>query len=85
MRVPNLKELMHDPCQFLRYEGGKLWYHSSYTYQIGDKTHHALFEFPVPVDDAGEGSFGIVERPITLMRWMRKHIEYLNGAINGQT
>ncbi len=81
MRVPNIKEVMHDPCMYLRYESGNLWYQISYTYHSDDKAYHALFDFPIPVNDTGEGTFGLIEKPVTLMRWLRKHIEYLNSVI----
>jgi len=41
-----------------------------------------LFDFPIPVSDAGGGEFGSSEKATTLMRWIRKHIEYLTEAVS---
>lgn len=82
MRVPTIKDVMHEPCVFTRYEDGKLWYQISYAYRgTTDLMYHGSFDFPVPVNDVGGGSLGLSEKAVTLMRWIRKHIEYLNKAI----
>lgn len=78
MRVPNIKELIKGRCVLQRYEDGLLWYQISYSNADGDA---ALFNFPIPVnDDAAGGSFEVIEKPVTLMRWIREQIEYLNEA-----
>lgn len=88
MRIPDIKELMREECRLLRYENGNLWYQINYVYQkyptydpLNVHLESAAFDFPVPVSDAGEGSFGLHEKAITLMRWIRKHLEYLKAAI----
>lgn len=81
MHIPTIKELMHEQARFVKYEGYKLWYQIGYLEggaYSGGRPH--LFDFPIPVDDAGGGEFGSSERAVTLMRWIRKQIEYLNKA-----
>lgn len=77
MKIPAIKDVMREQATFVKYEDGKLWY--QIIYKSDGMT--ALFDFPVPVDDAGGGSFGSSERALTLMRWVRKHIEFLNAAV----
>lgn len=81
MRVPNIKDVMREQATFVKYQDQKLWYQILYT----ESGVLRLFDFPVPVDDAGGGEFGPVEKAMTLMRWIRKHIEYLNEVTSGQT
>jgi len=39
------------------------------------------FEFPVPASDiSGESELRAEERAMALMKWMRKHIEFINNA-----
>lgn len=77
MNVPTIKDVMREQAKFVKYEDGKLWYQIIWTGE--DRAY--LFDFPIPVTDAGGGSFTTVEKALTLMRWIRKHIEYLNGAV----
>ena len=37
------------------------------------------FLFPVPVDDAGSGTFNTEEKAILLMRYIRKHVARLES------
>lgn len=74
MKIPTIKEVMREQAKFVKYEDGKLWY------QIIWGDNPALFDFPIPVDDAGGGSFGTSEKALTLMRWIRKHIEFLTES-----
>ncbi len=84
MRIPTIKELMHEQARFVKYENKKLWYQILYTEAAGGKqtngTPH-IFDFPIDIYDAGGGEFGSSERAITLMRWIRKHIELLTEAV----
>lgn len=73
MKIPAIKDVMREQAAFVKYEDGKLWYRIVWEDNI--------FDFPVPVNDAGGGEFGPAEKVLTLMRWVRKHIEYLNGAV----
>lgn len=78
MIIPTIKQVMREYATFTRYEDNKLWYQISW---LDNEDHPHLFDFPVPVDDAGGGSFTSHERALTLMRWLRKHIEFLNEAV----
>lgn len=78
MKIPAIKDVMREQAAFVKYEDGKLWYQIIYS----DDAHTPrIFDFPVPINDVGGGSFGSHEKSLTLMRWVRKHIEYLNGAV----
>lgn len=86
MRIPSIKELMREQARFVKYQDGKLWYQILYTEggaYTGGSPH--LFDFPVPIDDSGGGEFGKSEKAVYLMRWIRKHIEYLTEAQNEDT
>lgn len=72
MKIPTIKEVMHGHCDFVKFEDQKLWYSVDWAY--------GTFDFPIPTDDVGGGSFGLTEKAITLMRWIRKHIEYLTSC-----
>lgn len=37
------------------------------------------FEFPISIEEAKDGCFGRDVKAITLMRWVRKHLEMLNS------
>jgi len=38
------------------------------------------FQFPVPVDEAGSATFNAEEKAITLMRYVREHLENTERA-----
>jgi len=60
-----LKEIVKDKkARFKFYSDGELWY-----------TTENGFEFPIPISDTGTGIFRSEENAITLMRWIRKHLE----------
>ena len=40
------------------------------------------FVFPVPVHDAGSATFNAEEKAITLMRWIRKHLDGYREKLN---
>lgn len=90
MRIPTIKEVIREQAKLTKYQDGKLWYQILYTYAVPKTTDEgrvyetvapALFDFPIDVTgaDAG-GEFGRSEKAITLMRWIRKHIDFLNEA-----
>lgn len=54
---------------FKCYSKGELWY-------ITD----GGFEFPVPTEDAGDGIFLAQDKALLFMRYIRKHLDYLNQA-----
>ncbi len=74
MQIPTIKELVigNYNVTFQYYTCGNLWY-----------KHDNGFLFPVPISAAetGDGVFNNVEDARLFMRWMRKHIEFLNNAV----
>lgn len=73
MRIPKITEMVGRDMRvrFSFYRGGELWY----------KAENG-FEFPVPVSDTGTGTFLAEDKSIYFMRWIRKHLESLNDALN---
>lgn len=55
--------------RFIHYRQNELWY-----------TTECGFEFPVPIDDTGDGTFLAWDKAMLFMRYIRKHIDYLNKA-----
>jgi len=72
MTIPDVKSLVTDGKRvvFARYQGNALWYRC----EDG-------FEFPVPIDDTGDGVFLPEDKALVFMRWIRKHVAYLNTAL----
>lgn len=62
----NIKDMVKDnkKVRFLRYRKGEL----IYTTECG-------FEFPVPIDDVGDGVFLSEDKAMLFMRYIRKHIQ----------
>jgi hypothetical protein len=79
VKLPTIVELAKRPAFFERYQDGKLWY--SIKWDGPNDTVPLRFEFPIPVDDAGGGEFLPTDKALTFMRWIRKHLEYLHGAL----
>ncbi len=72
----NIKEMVSDnkKVKFLYYKLGELWYET----ETG-------FKFPVPVYDTsevGEATFLAEDKALLFMRYIRKHIAYLEAAKN---
>lgn len=63
--MKNIKEIVKNPnpCKFVNFRKGHLWY-------ITD----CGFEFPVPIEDVGDAIFNAEEKPMLMMRYIRKHI-----------
>jgi len=53
---------------FLFYREGELWY-----------TTECDFHFPVPINDTGTAAMNAEDKAILFMRWIRKHIDRVNG------
>lgn len=71
----NLKEMVIDnkKVMFQFYRSGELWY----------KTETG-FEFPVPISDIGDSVFLNEDKALLFMRYIRKHIAYLEKAKQDQ-
>jgi hypothetical protein len=67
----NIKDIVKDNKQvtFSFYRHGELFY----------KTECGL-EFPVPINDIGDGVFLAKDKAILFMRYIRKHIDNINAA-----
>ena len=67
----NLKEMVTDnkKVRFLFYRENELWY-----------TTETGFEFPVPIYDIGNAIFLAEDKALLFMRYIRKHIAYLEKA-----
>jgi hypothetical protein len=70
--LPSLKDLVNrqQNVEFVFYRDGNLWY------QTGDLLS-ARFVFPVPIVDAGTGTFKATDKSVYFMRWIRRHLEEL--------
>lgn len=66
----NLKEMVKDgrKVNFVRYRKGEL----IYVTECG-------FEFPVPIDDTGDGIFLAQDKAIILMRYIKRHIDSIKA------
>lgn len=67
-----LKEMVSNgqTAKFVRFKHEKLWY-----------VTECSFEFPVsPEDISGEAELHSVEKAMSLMKWIRKHIDFINDS-----
>ena len=66
MSTLSIKEMVANgkKVQFQFYQNKELWY-----------VTETGFEFPVPIDDTGNGMFLKEDKAIIFMRYIRKHIE----------
>jgi hypothetical protein len=64
--MKTLKEMVAGDAQvfFLHYRKGELWY-----------TTEDGFQFPVPIDDTGDGTFLAQDRAMLFMRYIRKQLD----------
>ena len=67
----NIKDMVkgQKKVRFSFYRAGELFYIT----ECG-------FEFPVPISDAGDGVFLNEDKAIYYMRYIRKHIQYIEDA-----
>ena len=56
-------------ARFIHFKKGELWYCTD-----------DGFEFPVPASDVGDGIFQASEKAMTLMRYIRIHIENIKAG-----
>lgn len=65
----SIKDMVRDgkKVKFLLYKQKELWYAT----ECG-------FEFPVPVEDTGDGVFLNEDKAILFMRYIRRHVDYLS-------
>ena len=72
MKLPSVLELVKSKrsASFVCFKDDELWY------EIDG------FTFPVPVDDTAGAVFGKEEPALIMMRWIRKHIEFLKQSLS---
>ena len=72
LNTRSIKDMVKDrqKVSFQFYRDGQLWYAT----ECG-------FEFPVPISEAGTATFLAQDRAILFMRYIRKHIEYLQKSM----
>jgi hypothetical protein len=70
----NLKDLIKGNVYFVEYRKGNLWY------EAGRHLNSTTFQFPVPIEDTGDGTFRSVDKGILFMRYIRKHLECLSHS-----
>ncbi len=72
MNIPKVKDLVtgDKKADFVRFQDNTLWY------QCEDG-----FEFPISTTEAEGAVFLPVHKAITLMRWIRKHTEFLARSV----
>jgi hypothetical protein len=75
MKYTTLSEFIknNDEVVFVEYRKGNLWY----TIWDGE----AFMDFPVPIEDTGDGIFKDRDRTIYFMRYIRKHLEEIAKAL----
>ncbi len=72
----DIKPYIKNVCIFVEYRKGNLWY------TVDNCDTHEPFDFPVPIEDIGDGIFKNVEKGIFMMRYIRKHLETIkNGSL----
>ncbi len=72
LKIRTIKEMVENKqkVSFRFYRDGMLWYST----ECG-------FEFPVPISEAGTATFLAEDRAILFMRYIRRHIEFLNKSM----
>jgi hypothetical protein len=72
----SIKDMVSNNKQvtFVEYCQGYLWYQT----ECG-------FLFPVPIDDTGDAKFAATDKAMLYMRWIRKHLAFLEKARADQT
>ncbi|OCX72972.1 hypothetical protein A6M27_17700 [Acidithiobacillus thiooxidans] len=67
----SVKDMVKDNQKvvFIRFKENELWYRT----ECG-------FEFPVPVEDTGSATFLAEDKAMLFMRYIRKHIAFLEKA-----
>lgn len=67
----NVKDMVIDNkrVKFLKYQKNELWY-----------VTECGFEFPVPISDTGDAIFNNEDKALLFMRWIKKHIVYLEES-----
>ncbi len=67
----NIKDMVKDnkKVKFIFYKQNQLWYETE-----------CKFQFPVPIEDIGDGIFLFEDKALLFMRYIRAHIKMLESA-----
>lgn len=67
----NIKEMVSNgkKVKFMHYRQKELWY-----------VTETGFEFPVPIEDCGDGVFLAEDKAMLFMRWINRHVKMLQQA-----
>lgn len=76
---PSLVQIAKGEAYFVEYRDQKLFYKLIYK---ADSGYENSITFPIPLDDAGDGSFTQIMKGIQVQRWARKFVEQIKEAID---
>ena len=75
----SIKDIVKDnKVRFMFYCKGELWYEVIVPAVHGfaeDTLEKSVFQFPVPIEDCGDGQFNAEDKAIMFMRYIRKYKE----------
>lgn len=89
----NIKDIVKGTnAEYIEYRKGNLWYEVLYGEEStgsgncikGDCVEtvtHKSFSFPVPIEDTGDRVFPAKVKAITLMRYIRKHLNVVKTPV----
>lgn len=81
MKLPSIVELAKETAVFIRYQDRQLFYSIPYEWTHSPEGSFCKkLEVPIPVEDAGEGEFLPLMKGIQLIRWIRKHLDFLRES-----
>lgn len=81
-----IKDIVKDDqiAHFDYYADGNLWYKVIAMQRSADVSwfhqEKELFKFPIPIDDTKGAIFMNKHKAITLMRWIRKHLDLIDSG-----
>lgn len=72
--VLSIKDMVSNnkKVRFVRYQKKELWY-----------VTEDGFEFPVPIEDCGDGDFKDEDKALVFMRWIRIHLKSIEDGRQG--
>lgn len=81
VNVPTPVQIAKGHARFLEYNQGTLYYELIYVPEEGPGAgHQHTMKFPIPVGDAGDGAFVQLMKGVHVLRWARKHAEFIKKA-----
>lgn len=86
MKLPTLTQIGKGEAYFLKYRSGELWYSLFWREDGGpvgqtcDGVKQHCLDFPIPISDSGDGDFIQTMSGMSVLRWVRKHVELIRQA-----